>query len=155
MRIRLSLIGVGVLMCARILSAGISTSAQSPAPEQQSTAPAPQSPAPQQDSTAPASGQDAKVPKDTCLGCHGPFDKITDPPDKYVAPSGEKTTPHRYVPHDSKKDEDIPECTNCHTAHSLDSLPEQGSIDLSKVDVQSCYKACHHDNSLTTCKSCH
>ena len=143
MRIRLSVIGIGVLVCAWTAGAGISApaSAQSPAQEQRPA--------------APESEKDAKIPKDTCLGCHGPFDKITDPPDKYVAPSGEKTTPHRYVPHDSKKDEDVPECTTCHTAHPLDPLPEQGSVNLSKVEVQSCYGACHHDNSFTRCNTCH
>jgi len=89
-----------------------------------------------------------------CLGCH-PFDKLIEATATYVAPSGEKTSPHRYVPHDSKKDEDIPECTNCHTAHPQDPLPTHGSIDLSKVTVQWCYDVCHHEKNLTSCKQCH
>jgi len=89
-----------------------------------------------------------------CLSCH-PFDKLIEATGQYVAPSGEKTSPHRYVPHDSKKDADIPECTNCHVAHPLDPLPTQGSVDLSKVNVQYCYDTCHHEKNFTPCKSCH
>ncbi len=90
-----------------------------------------------------------------CLQCHGPFDKIVKASANYVAPSGEKTSPHRHVPHDSKKDEDIPECSHCHTAHPVDPLPAKGSIDLSKVGVKWCYDACHHEKDFTSCKNCH
>ena len=115
MRTRLSIVGMGVLVCAWMLSAA----------------------------------------NDECLTCYGPFDKIIEATAKYVAPSGEKTSPHRYVPHDSKKEEDIPECTHCHTAHPLDPPPAHGSIDLSKVGVQWCYDACHHEKNFTSCKQCH
>ena len=97
----------------------------------------------------------SKGSKDTCLTCHGPFDKIVAGSTNYTAPSGEKISPHRYVPHDSKKVEDIPECTNCHVAHSLDPPPGPGSVDLSKVGVQWCYSACHHEKNFTSCKECH
>ncbi|HUP04982.1 MAG TPA: hypothetical protein VMU19_13395 [Bryobacteraceae bacterium] len=90
-----------------------------------------------------------------CLGCHGPFDKLAADTAKYVAPSGEKVSPHRYVPHDSKKEEDIPECTNCHKAHAPDAPPAAGSVDLTKVGVQWCYDACHHEKNFTSCKQCH
>src|SRR5450755_3341733 len=100
-------------------------------------------------------GLGAKDSKSECLGCHGPFDKLIEASAKYVAASGEKTSPHRYVPHDSKKEEDIPECTNCHTAHPVDPLPAKGSISLAKVGVQWCYDACHHEKNLTSCKKCH
>ena len=96
-----------------------------------------------------------KPSKAQCLGCHGPFEKLTAVTDKYTAPSGEKISPHRFVPHDSKKDEDVPECTNCHTAHALDPLPTHGSVDLSKVDVKWCYESCHHEKNFTSCKECH
>ncbi len=101
--------------------------------------------------SAPVAGQAGPQ----CLDCHGPFDKLIESTANYVAPSGEKTSPHRYVPHDSKKAEDIPECKRCHAAHPLDPLPAHGSIDLSKVGVQWCYDACHHEKNLTTCKECH
>ncbi len=93
--------------------------------------------------------------KAKCLGCHGPFEKMTGVTDKYTAPSGEKISSHRFVPHDSKKDEDVPECTNCHTAHPLNPPPEHGSIDLSRVNVNWCYETCHHEKNFTSCKQCH
>jgi hypothetical protein len=117
MRFRSIFFGVGILVCALILS--------------------------------------AEGSKDECLGCHGPYDKLIEATANYVAPSGEKTSPHRYVPHDSKKEDDIPECTECHTAHPVDPLPAKRSIDLSKVGVQFCYDACHHKKALTSCKGCH
>jgi hypothetical protein len=70
-----------------------------------------------------------------------------------VAPSGETTSPHRYVPHDSKAASAIPECTNCHEAHPIP--PPSGSIDLSKVTVNWCYGACHRQNNFTPCAQCH
>ena len=90
-----------------------------------------------------------------CLTCHGPFDKLAEASAKYVAPSGEKGSPHRFVPHDSKKEGDIPECANCHKAHPVDPLPAKGSIDLSKVNVQWCYDTCHHEKNFEPCKKCH
>jgi hypothetical protein len=90
-----------------------------------------------------------------CLGCHGPFGKLIEATAGYVTPTGEKVNPHRYVPHDSTKDEHVPQCTQCHTAHPLDTLPQKGSVDLSKVSVQWCYNACHHQRNFTSCKQCH
>ena len=90
-----------------------------------------------------------------CLDCHGPFEDIIKASTNYVTPGGEKTSPHRYVPHDSKLEKDIPECTQCHAAHSLVHLPAKGSIDLSKVTVQWCYATCHHEKNFTSCKDCH
>jgi hypothetical protein len=90
-----------------------------------------------------------------CLSCHAPYDKIVEATKNYVAPSGEKGSPHKYIPHDSKKVDEIPECSHCHTAHSLDPLPAKGSLDKSKVKVQWCYDECHHEKNLTSCKQCH
>jgi hypothetical protein len=95
---------------------------------------------------APAAGD--------CLDCHGPYDKLIEISARYVAPSGEKTSPHRYVPHDSKLEKDIPECTRCHSAHPLSPLPARSSMDLSKVGVEWCY-TCHHERNFTSCKECH
>jgi hypothetical protein len=89
-----------------------------------------------------------------CIDCHGPFDKLAGMPANVTAPSGEKINPHRYVPHDSKEEKDVPECLQCHTAHPLSPKPDKGSIDLSKVSLQYCY-TCHHDNTLKSCKECH
>jgi len=114
-RIRIYLIGAGILICAFALAA-----------------------------------------KDNpCLACHGPFAKLIEVSSSYVAPSGEKGSPHRYVPHDSKKDEDIPECTKCHTAHPADNPPAHGTVDLSKVEIKWCYDQCHHEKNLISCKECH
>jgi hypothetical protein len=90
-----------------------------------------------------------------CLTCHGPYDKLAEATANYVAPSGEKGTPHRYVPHTSKSADEIPECTRCHTAHPVDPPPAKGSIDVSKVTVKYCYDQCHHEKNLTSCKECH
>jgi hypothetical protein len=129
MEIRWFVIGIGISVSAGILSAT--------------------------HSAVLASGPAAGDSKKECLACHGPFDKLIEASSKYVAPSGEKTSPHRFVPHDSNKEEDIPECTHCHKAHPLDPLPAEGSIDLSKTAVQWCYDACHHEKNLTSCKKCH
>jgi hypothetical protein len=98
---------------------------------------------------APAAG---RADDKGCLSCHGPFNKLIEVTANYVAPSGEKTSPHRYVPHDSKEANDIPDCTHCHTAHAL---PQPATaIDLSKVSVEWCY-TCHHENNFKSCKDCH
>jgi hypothetical protein len=107
---------------------------------------------------APPAGARASRPAATaeneCLDCHGPFDKIIAASARYVAPSGEKLSPHRYVPHDSKLAKDIPECTHCHTKHPVSPLPASGSIDLSKVNVEWCF-TCHHEKNFQSCKDCH
>lgn len=141
MGIRLFFIGFGIAVCAWILSAQNRTSARRPGPEPRSA--------------VLASGLAERALENECLHCHGPFAEIIEASAKYVAPSGEKTNPHRYVPHDSKQEEDIPECSHCHTAHPLDPLPAKGSIDLSKVGVKWCYDACHHEQDFTPCKQCH
>jgi hypothetical protein len=107
------------------------------------TAAAPASPAPAPDKA-----------ENKCLDCHGPFSALILSSTNYVAPSGEKISPHRYVPHDSKLEKDIPDCSHCHTAHSLSSLPAKGSIDLSKVKTEWCF-TCHHEKNFQSCKDCH
>jgi hypothetical protein len=141
MRIRLFLIGIGISVCAWVLSAQNRTSAPRPAPQPRSA--------------VLASRLADKAPQNECLQCHGPFAKLVEASTRYVAPSGETTSPHRFVPHNSKLEEDVPECNHCHTAHPLDPLPAKGSIDLSKVGVKWCYEVCHHEKNLTSCKECH
>ncbi len=93
----------------------------------------------------------AKKPsKTTCLACHGSFDKIATSTADYEAPSGEKTTPHRYIPHAEKKD--IPECTECHTPHPV---PLQDKAAVVKPNIDYCYTSCHHAHNLQACSSCH
>jgi len=96
----------------------------------------------------------AKRADNDCLHCHGPFNKLIEVTANYVAPSGEKTSPHRYVPHDSKLDKDIPECSHCHAAHQLFPPPAKGSTDLSKLNVDWCF-TCHHEKNFKSCKDCH
>ncbi len=97
---------------------------------------------------APAAGQ-------ACLDCHGPLEKFMAGSTAYQVPGGKKVNPHRYVPHDSKRADEAPVCANCHAAHSLSPLPKSGSIDRSTLNVDWCYKACHHTKDFTSCKECH
>ena len=105
------------------------------------------SPSAQPSSPAPATSKDA------CLNCHGPFDKLVSSVN-YRAPSGERISPHRFVPHSSKEAKAIPECSNCHEPHPV-PLPASGVAALPKPDVQWCYTACHHKNTFQLCKDCH
>lgn len=86
-------------------------------------------------------------PKDACLACHGPFDKLIAATAGYTPPNSPKQSPHRYVPHDSK---DIPECSNCHQPHPG---PLTSTVGLPKANVQWCY-TCHHKRVLE-CGTCH
>jgi len=96
-------------------------------------------------STASPAAQSAK---ETCLECHGPFDKLIAATANYTMPSGEKMSPHRYVPHKSK---DIPECSNCHTPHPVPLTSTEG-LPTPKTDY--CY-TCHHAGVLIECRACH
>ena len=99
-----------------------------------------------QDAKAPA----AKMDKTMCLGCHGPFDKLVKAEAKFKTPAEETVNPHKYVPHDS---EDAPECTECHTPHTI-PLEDKSKVEKPK-DVQFCYDSCHHMKNLQSCKTCH
>lgn len=129
------------------------TNATTPAakPSSNITAPATNAAPAKNAATTNAVKPDTAKSDANCLSCHGPFDKLVEDTAKYVAPSGEKTSPHRYVPHNSK---DIPECIHCHTAHPQEPLPTKGSIDVSKVTIDWCF-SCHHEKTLQTCKDCH
>lgn len=96
----------------------------------------------------------AEVSKDMCLGCHGPFDKLAGAAHSYEAPSGEKITPHYYVPHTSKEAKAIPDCNNCHQSHP--TPPTAADITaMGKPGVDWCYTTCHHENDFAPCKKCH
>ena len=97
---------------------------------------------------------DTATSKEACLNCHGPFDKLASAAASYVAPSGEKITPHRFVPHDSKGAKGIPECSNCHQPHPAEPTASDLAA-LAKPDVQWCYATCHHKNTFESCKDCH
>jgi len=94
------------------------------------------------------------APKEACLDCHGPYDKLASDTAGYQAPSGEKLTPHCYVPHTTKEAKAIPACDNCHVPHAVPPTDE-GIKDLPKPQVQWCYATCHHENNFQSCKGCH
>ena len=85
-----------------------------------------------------------------CLECHGPFEKLASAPPHFVAPSGEKINPHRYVPHDLKE---IPECVSCHKPHSATPNADELSA-LPKPNVETCFE-CHHERNFENCQKCH
>jgi hypothetical protein len=114
-------------------------------------------PLPAQAAAASSGGQTAPSAsassKEACLNCHAPFEKLVGNVN-YQAPSGEKITPHRYVPHGPKDTKAIPECSNCHEPHPVP--PKQSALSLlPKPDVQWCYTTCHHKNTFQLCKDCH
>jgi hypothetical protein len=86
-----------------------------------------------------------------CLACHGSFDKLAEKTASYKAPSGETTTPHRYVPHAEKKD--IPECIECHIPHPTPLEDKSKIVIPDKLNY--CYSGCHHASNLQPCKNCH
>lgn len=137
MKIRLLFVGMCVLLCTWVLNGMARSMAQAPAPAAKEA----------------VSAED--TPASKCLSCHGPFDKIVAGSANYTTPSGDKVNPHRHVPHDSKNDDDIPACSNCHVPHPVNPLPAPGSIDTSKVNVQWCYEQCHHAKNFSPCKTCH
>ena len=92
-----------------------------------------------------------KVEKATCLACHGSFDDIAAATADYTAPSGETTTPHRYVPHAEK--EFIPECVECHIPHPIPPDYKEQIVKPEKIDW--CYASCHHAQNLQPCSACH
>jgi hypothetical protein len=91
---------------------------------------------------------------DVCLKCHGPFEKLIERTARFVAPSGETISPHRYVPHDSKEASALPHCDNCHKAHPVPPAVSDVAA-LPKPNVEWCYSKCHHTKDFTPCKTCH
>ncbi len=109
-------------------------------------------------STTPNPDSAAETSKTVCLECH-PYDSVIEASRNCVMPSGETSSPHRYINPDNPKDRHgstgaagIPECINCHTAHPL---PPTDPVDLSKIGVTWCYSACHHQENFTPCSKCH
>ena len=105
--------------------------------------------------TAAASQDDDKKvePKTVaqkCLACHGDYDKLAEKTATFKASDGETAAPHRYIPHEEKKD--IPECTECHIPHPV---PLTDKSDVVKANVNWCYSGCHHASTFKPCKTCH
>jgi hypothetical protein len=93
--------------------------------------------------------------KTACLSCHGPYDKLATATADYSGwEGGEKTTPHRYVPHESKDAKDIPECTPyCHDTHPVPPTANDIAA-MGEPSVRYCYGLCHHTHTLV-CGTCH
>jgi hypothetical protein len=103
-------------------------------------------------SSAPQATKTEKVPKEKCLGCHGSYDKLREKTKDYKAASGETVTPHQYVPHADAQD--IPECTECHTPHTI-PLTDKSKV-VKPKDLDFCFQSgCHHMRNLQNCHTCH
>ncbi len=88
-----------------------------------------------------------------CLACHGgSFEKLASKKPSFKASSGEIINPHQYLQHDLKTVENIPNCTDCHSTHPI---PLKEKVDLSKVNVESCFLSCHHQQNFERCNNCH
>jgi predicted CXXCH cytochrome family protein len=123
------------LLAGVLLAAGSSLAQTSPSPAAKPPAPAPSA-------AAPAAGS-----QDVCLACHGPYENLIEKTAKYYMPSGETTSPHKYLPHKSKN---IPDCKNCHKPHALPPPPKQS---IAEPSTDWCY-TCHHKGVLE-CGTCH
>ena len=97
--------------------------------------------------TAPSPPPATAGAQPACLQCHGPYDKLIEATSGYYMPSGETTSPHRYVPHKSKA---VPDCRNCHQPHPL---PVTAKPALPPPSTDWCY-TCHHKGALE-CGTCH
>jgi len=101
---------------------------------------------------ADAAEKAAKGPE-ACLACHGgSFDKLIEKKTAHKAAGGETINPHKYIPHNENKTENVPDCLGCHSQHTI---PPKGKIDLSKVNIESCYLSCHHQQNFERCSNCH
>lgn len=105
-------------------------------------------------SPLPAASPKAESTKDACLACHGPFSALAERTRGFEAPSGEKTTPHRNVPHQSSEPGIVPECENCHQKHPVPH-PAADQSAREKPKIEYCYGTCHHTKEFTPCKACH
>ena len=85
-----------------------------------------------------------------CLACHGSYDKIQEASAKFKLSDGTAVNPHQFVPHAEKTD--IPDCTECHTEHSMP--PDKSKI-VKPNNVDWCYSSCHHMNNFDACSKCH
>ncbi len=85
-----------------------------------------------------------------CLACHGPYDKIMAATASYVLPSGDKVSPHQFVPHDSTN---VPDCTNCHKPHPIP--PTASDIAAMQNTSPKYCTECHHTGNMESCAICH
>ena len=87
-----------------------------------------------------------------CLPCHGgSFDELAAKKAGFKSDSG-MVNPHQFIPHNERKAGNVPDCLDCHTAHPN---PPKEKIDLSKVNIETCYLSCHHQQNFEKCDNCH
>ena len=86
-----------------------------------------------------------------CVSCHS-FEALNARKASVKADRGEIVNPHIYIPHNENKPENVQDCTNCHTMHPI---PLKEKVDLSKVNIDSCYLSCHHQQNFESCNKCH
>ncbi|MDO8637416.1 MAG: cytochrome c3 family protein, partial [Dehalococcoidia bacterium] len=97
------------------------------------------------------------VSSDSCLSCHGPYEKVVQASANYTIQdgSGSIVNPHTMIDISSSKRHNtgkgVPECSNCHKPHPL-SLAS--SKDVPKANVEFCY-SCHHQRNFIPCSQCH
>ena len=88
----------------------------------------------------------------TCLGCHGPYEKVVKASENYALPDGTKINPHTAMDPNATKphpyEKRVFECTNCHQVHPF---PPK---DVPKPNVEYCF-SCHHERNVTNCSQCH
>ncbi len=145
----------GCIKCHKLVRGGSSAAKPPPLPtpapvKPSSTATKPSATATKPPTAATTASKAAGSSKATCLMCHGPFDELIAATADYKMQSGDeeiKSSPHRYVPHNSK---DIPECSECHEPHPVPLLSTKG---LPKPNANWCY-SCHHAGVLQ-CGTCH
>ncbi|WP_297611890.1 cytochrome c3 family protein [uncultured Sutterella sp.] len=87
--------------------------------------------------------------KDQCLGCHGSFEALISK-NVQVEADPLPINPHTYIPHGEKADQNIWECTTCHTPHAMP--PRKGA--KAEANVDACYQ-CHHQYTFEKCSACH
>ncbi len=108
-----------------------------------------------QATTATTPASTAPVSSDTCLACHGPYDKVVQASAKYTTVDGAPVNPHTTIdisadnPHSTGKG--TPDCGKCHQSHPV-PLASPADVPAPKLDY--CF-SCHHEHNFTPCKQCH
>ena len=148
--IRLHWLAIGLLLVFTLALAGCAqpSTSQEPSPALPTTPTSPSS------TSSPAA---PNVSSDSCLGCHGPYEKVVQASANYTIPdgSGSIVNPHTMIDISSSKRHNtgkgVPGCSNCHKPHPQPLAPSQ---DVPKANVEFCY-SCHHQRNFMPCSQCH
>lgn len=105
---------------------------------------------------ATVAAENAQKVTATCLGCHGPYEKIVAASQDFVTEKGEKVNPHTTVDKEILKVHEsgvgILNCTTCHKPHPQ---PFTTIADVAPSNVEYCYLQCHHQDNFKPCSECH